>query len=164
MSRPPSPPPMDSGLNILGPAAARETTTPAAASAPAADAGRAATASTVDLSTAGGSPTADGPADSRRDRQLAALAYLSVPFTLFLVPLGVYLYSWRGHELARRHAAQAGQLAVTALLYTVCGLIIGAVLALDSLQVAALVAVPLLALLWLSVLVVAVARERPVSQ
>ena len=50
--------------------------------------------------------------------------------------------------------AKALNVAVTAILYTVCGLIVGGVLALDSVQVATLIAVPLLAVLWISVLVV----------
>jgi hypothetical protein len=54
------------------------------------------------------------------------------------------------------HAGQALALSLTALLYALCGLIVFGVLALDSLQVAAVIAVPLLALLWLSVLAVVV--------
>ena len=102
-----------------------------------------------------GPPSGAAPA-SRREVHTAMLAYLGVPFTLCLLPLALYLANLRGHSFARWHAAQALNLAVTALLYTVCGLIVGGVLALDSVQVATLVAVPLLAALWISVLVVLV--------
>lgn len=92
----------------------------------------------------------------RREVHRAMLAYLGVPFTLCLLPLALYLGSLRGHSFARWHAGQALNVAVTALLYTVCGLIVAGVLALDSVQVATLVAVPLVAVLWISVLVVLV--------
>jgi predicted lipid-binding transport protein (Tim44 family) len=93
------------------------------------------------------------------------LAYLGIPFTLCVLPLICYLVSRRlprpgpppgGRSFARVHAAQALTLSFTALLGTLCGLIVGGVLALDSLQVAVVIAVPLLALLWLSVLAVVV--------
>ena len=84
------------------------------------------------------------------------LAYLGVPFTLVLVPLVIYLASLQGRPFARWHAAQAVNVAATAILYTLCGLILGGVLALDSVQVATLIAVPLLAVLWICVLVVVV--------
>jgi uncharacterized Tic20 family protein len=100
-----------------------------------------------------GPPPGAAPAD-RREVHRAMLAYLGVPFTLCLLPLALYLTSLRGHSFARWHAGQALNVALTALLYTVCGLIVAGVLALDSVQVATLIAVPLLAVLWISVLVV----------
>jgi uncharacterized Tic20 family protein len=107
-------------------------------------------------------PGAD-PAD-RREVHRAMLAYLGVPFTLGLLPLALYLASLRGHSFARWHAGQALNVAVTAALYTVCGLIVGGVLALDSVQVATLIAVPLLAVLWISVLVVLVRAASAASR
>jgi uncharacterized Tic20 family protein len=82
------------------------------------------------------------------------LAHLGVPFTLCLLPLAIYLLSLRRAGYARAHAAAALNVSLTAVIYTLCGLIVGGVLALDSLQVATVITVPLLALLWLSVLVV----------
>ncbi|HEY9242906.1 MAG TPA: DUF4870 domain-containing protein [Streptosporangiaceae bacterium] len=102
-----------------------------------------------------GPPSGADPA-SRREVHTAMLAYLGVPFTLCLLPLALYLANVRNHSFARWHAGQALNVAVTALLYTVCGLIVGGVLALDSVQVGTLIAVPLLAVLWISVLVVLV--------
>jgi uncharacterized Tic20 family protein len=110
-----------------------------------------------------GPPPDPGPA-SRREVHRAMLAYLGVPFTLCLLPLALYLASLRGHEFARWHAGQALNVAVTALLYTVCGLIVAGVLALDSAQVATLIAVPLLAVLWISVLAVLVRAASAASQ
>ena len=102
-----------------------------------------------------GQPLVPGPA-SRGEARSAMLAYLGVPFTLFLLPLAVYLASVRGQDFARWHAGQALNASVTAILYSVCCLIAGAMLALDSLQVATFTAVPLLVVLWVSVLVTVV--------
>jgi uncharacterized Tic20 family protein len=110
-----------------------------------------------------GPPPGSAPA-SRADVHRAMLAYLGVPFTLCLLPLAIYLASLRGSGFARWHAGQALNVAVTALLYTVCGLIVGGVLALDSVEVATLIAVPLLAVLWMSVLVVLVRAASAASQ
>ena len=101
----------------------------------------------------GPSPPPGSAPVSRREVHRAMLAYLGVPFTLCLLPLAIYLASLRGSGFTRWHAGQALNVAVTAVLYSVCGLIVGGVLALDSLQVATLIAVPLLAALWISVLV-----------
>jgi uncharacterized protein len=109
-------------------------------------------------------PLAGSAPASRSDVHRAMLAYLGVPFTLCLLPLAIYLASLRGSPFARWHAGQALNVAVTALLYTVCGLIVGGVLALDSVEVATLIAVPLLAALWISVLVVLVRAASAASQ
>ncbi len=98
----------------------------------------------------------DGGQPGRGEVRSAMLAYLGVPFTLVVLPLAVYLASLRGPRFARWHAAQALNAAVTALLYSVCCLIAGAMLALDSVQVATFTAVPLLVVLWVSVLVTVV--------
>jgi hypothetical protein len=137
MTRPQSRYPMDSGLNVFGADEA-----PQASAAP-------------DV------PDPDGP----REVRLAMLAYLGIPFTFCVLPLICYLVSPRrpspgpppgSHSFARVHTAQALALSFAALLYMLCGLIVGGVLALDSPQVAVVIAVPLLALLWLSVLAVVV--------
>jgi uncharacterized Tic20 family protein len=110
-----------------------------------------------------GPPPGLAPA-SRREVHRAMLAYLGVPFTLCLLPLAIYLASLRSGGFARWHASQALNVAVTALLYTVSGLIVAGVLALDSVQVATLIAVPLLAALWISVLVVLVRAASAASR
>lgn len=102
----------------------------------------------------GGAPSDQLPAPAGRgEARNAMLAYLGVPFTLILLPLVIYLASLRGRPFARWHAGQALNAAVTAVLYAVCCLIIGAMLALDSLQVAAFITLPLLAVLWVGLLI-----------
>jgi uncharacterized Tic20 family protein len=84
------------------------------------------------------------------------LAYLAVPFTLFLVPLAVYLTSPGNRRFARAHAVVALSLSLATVLYTFSIVIVGGVLTLDSAAVGTLVAVPLLVLLWAGILVVVI--------
>jgi uncharacterized Tic20 family protein len=93
----------------------------------------------------------------------AALSYLGIPVLLFIVPLAVLAASWRRAPFARAHAAHALNISLACLLYGVCALIVGAMLALDSLQVALAVAVALLAAVWLVTLVVTVRAARAAS-
>jgi uncharacterized Tic20 family protein len=87
------------------------------------------------------------------EERLAALSYLSVPFLGPLVPLAVYVIKRGRSRYVRRQSAQALNLSLTALLYTLCALIAGAMLALDSLTVALFAVVPVAAALWLVTLV-----------
>jgi uncharacterized protein len=89
-----------------------------------------------------------GPAQPG-DERLAMLSYLGVPFLGPLVPLAVYLLKRRASGYVRRHSAQALNLSVTALLYAVCTLILGTMLALDNIGIALAVVVPLVIVLWL---------------
>jgi hypothetical protein len=66
-----------------------------------------------------------------------------------VIPLGIYLTRKRASAFVRYHSAQAVNLSVTALLYTVCILILSTMLALDSIVVALVVGVTLAAALWL---------------
>jgi uncharacterized Tic20 family protein len=86
------------------------------------------------------------------DERLATLSYLGVPFLGPLVPLVIYLLKLRESAYVRRHAAQALNLSITSLLYTVCALILGTMLALDSIVVALIIVVPLAVALWLATL------------
>lgn len=122
--------PVDSGLSVFGPE----------------DGGP------VDQQEAGRPPA---PAD-RGEVRRAMLAYLAVPFTLFLVPLAVYLTSLGHRRFARAHAVVALSLSLATLLYTFSIVIVGGVLALDSAAVGTLAAVPLLVVLWAGVLVVVI--------
>jgi uncharacterized Tic20 family protein len=83
------------------------------------------------------------------DERLATLSYLGVPFLGPLVPLAIYLVKGRSSAYTRRHAAQALNLSVTTLLFAICVLILGTMLALDSIVLALIVAVPLAVALWL---------------
>ena len=80
------------------------------------------------------------------------VAYLGAPFLSFLPPLAVYL-TMRRSPFVRRHAAQALNLSITVLLYNISALILGGLLALDTVQVALLIVTPLVAGTWLVALV-----------
>jgi uncharacterized Tic20 family protein len=95
---------------------------------------------------------ASSPAPQADDHRLAMLSYLGVPFLGPVIPLVIYLVNRRSSAFVRYHAAQALNLSVTALLYTICVLILGAMLALDSIVVALVVGVTLAAALWLTTL------------
>jgi uncharacterized Tic20 family protein len=87
------------------------------------------------------------------DERLATLSYLSVPFLGPLVPLFVYLIKKRASSYVRSQSVQALNLSITALIYTFCTLILGGMLALDSVTVALIAVVPLAGGLWLATLV-----------
>jgi uncharacterized protein len=86
------------------------------------------------------------------DERLGMLSYLGVPFLGPVLPLAVFLFKRHTSAFVRYHSAQAVGLSVTALLYTICVLILGGMLALDSLNLALVIAVPAEALLWLAIL------------
>ena len=90
------------------------------------------------------------PAGDARAR-LAPVCYLSLPVLGFLAPLAIYLANRRAPQL-RWHAAQALNLWITTALYSVCALIIGAILAVDALGIALIIVTPLAAALWLTAL------------
>src|SRR5258708_7195497 len=94
-------------------------------------------------------PDSAGPAESG-DERLATLSYLSVPFLGPLVPLFVYLTKKRASSYVRSQSVQALNLSITALIYTFCTLILGGMLALDSVTVALIAVVPLAGGLWLA--------------
>ena len=94
-------------------------------------------------------PTASAHPVDPGDERLATLSYLGVPFLGPLVPLAISLRKGRSSAYTRRHAAQALNLSITTLLFAICVLILGTMLALDSIVVALIVAVPLAVALWL---------------
>jgi uncharacterized Tic20 family protein len=85
------------------------------------------------------------------------LAYLGMIFFLFLPPLIIYLATMRRSPFVRRHAAQALNLWITAFLYTVSCVIVGSLLALDTVGTGLAVGIPLACLVWVSAAVYAVA-------
>jgi uncharacterized Tic20 family protein len=93
-------------------------------------------------------PSAADPNDHR----LAMLSYLGVPFLGPVIPLAIYLIKKRASAFIRYHSAQALNLSITALLYTICILILAAMLALDSIVVALIAGVTLAVALWLATL------------
>lgn len=95
-------------------------------------------------------PAVPPPARSGSAR-LGVLCYAGAPVLGFLAPLACYLASRRAPEV-RWHAVQAVNLWITVLLYTICALIAGAMLALDAVGVALIIVLPLAAALWLTAL------------
>jgi uncharacterized protein len=96
---------------------------------------------------------ADPPAADLNDHRLAMLSYLGVPFLGPVIPLVIYLIKKRASAFVRYHSAQGLNLSITALLYTICILIVGAMLSLDSIVFALIVGVTLAVALWLATLV-----------
>jgi uncharacterized protein len=80
------------------------------------------------------------------------LGYLGVPFLGPLLPLAIYLLRKRSSGFVRGHSAQALNLSITGLLYTLCALILYSMLALDTITVALIIVVPLTVALWLATL------------
>jgi uncharacterized Tic20 family protein len=105
-----------------------------------------------DAAPADAAPADAAPATGPDGARWAMLAYLTVPFFGFLVPLTVYLIFLRRSRWLRAHAAQAINVWVTSILYLLSALIIGTVLMLDSPHVALAVVVPLVIALWLTTL------------
>jgi uncharacterized Tic20 family protein len=83
------------------------------------------------------------------DERWAVISYLGVPFLGFLPPLAVYLIKAGHPGFARDHATQALNLSITVILYNICALILAGLLALDSVDAALVLMVPLLAGLWI---------------
>ena len=104
-------------------------------------------------------PLSDGTA-----ARWAMLGYLTVPLFGFVVPLLVYLRSLRGPSWSRAHAAQALNVWITAVLYGLSAVIMGAMLALDSPRIALIVFGSLVAGLWLVMLTYLVRAATTASQ
>ena len=96
---------------------------------------------------------AGAPAADLNDHRLAMLSYLGVPFLGPVIPLAIYLIKKRASAFVRYHSAQALNLSITALLYTICILILSTMLSLDSIVFALIVGVTLAVALWLATLV-----------
>src|SRR6266496_4010021 len=97
-------------------------------------------------------PPAYSSAGSEDGRIWAMMAYLGVMFLAFLLPVVLYLVGRRRSPFVRYHAAQALNLWITVFLYSVSFVIVGAVLALDTVSTALAVGVPLVAAAGLTML------------
>ena len=82
----------------------------------------------------------------------ATFGYLGAIVLGPVVPLVVYAVRSRRSPFMRYHAATALNLSLTAALYGVCCLILGGLLALDSITVALVVALPVGLVIWASML------------
>ncbi len=90
------------------------------------------------------------------DQLWAMMAYLGMIFFAFLPPLAVYLLRGRQARYVRFHAAQALNLWITAFLYTVSFMIIGGILAFDTIGAALAVGIPLIVAAGIAMLLFAV--------
>ena len=86
------------------------------------------------------------------DETWATFGYLGAIVLGPVIPLVVYAVRSRRSSFMRYHAATAVNLSLTAALYVLCCLILGGLLALDSITVALVVALPLGLVIWASML------------
>lgn len=102
-----------------------------------------------------GEQRAGPPAAGQRGSEelLAAVGYLGVIFFLFVPPLVIYLARRRSSDYLRYHAARAVNVSVSIILFGLSAAIVGAVLALDTVQLGLIVGVPLATAVWLVILV-----------
>ena len=90
------------------------------------------------------------------DQLWAMMAYLGMIFFAFLPPFAVYLLKRHESRYVRFHAAQALNLWITAFLYALSFVIIGGILALDTVSTALSVGIPLIAAAGIAMLAFAV--------
>ena len=86
------------------------------------------------------------------DVAAATFGYLGAIVLGPVIPLAVYAARSRRSPYLRYHAATAVNLSLTATLYGLCCLILGGLLALDSITVALVVALPVGLAIWASML------------
>ena len=86
------------------------------------------------------------------DETWATFGYLGAIVLGPVIPLVIYAVRSRRSPFIRYHAATAANLALTATLYGLCCLILGGLLALDSITVALFVALPVGLVIWASML------------
>ena len=87
-----------------------------------------------------------------RDISSATFGYLGAIVLGPVIPAAVYVFRSRRSPFLRYHAAAAVNLSLTAALYALCCLILGGLLALDSITAALLVALPVAVAIWASML------------
>ena len=90
--------------------------------------------------------------DGDSDTMPATFGYLGAIVLGPVIPLVIYAVRSRRSPFTRYHAATAANLALTATLYGLCCLILGGLLALDSVTVALFVALPVGLVIWASML------------
>ena len=92
------------------------------------------------------------PRDGDSDTMPATFGDLGAIVLGPVIPLAIYAVRSRRSPFIRYHAATAVNLSLTAALYGLCCLILGGLLALDSVTVALVVALPVGLLIWASML------------
>ena len=93
---------------------------------------------------------AEPPAKIHSEELLAVVGYLGVIFFAFLPALVIFLLTRRSSPYLRFHAARAVNLSVTVILFDLSALIVGLMLALDTVVLSLSVALPLATALWLT--------------
>jgi|SRR5215470_1865775 len=84
-----------------------------------------------------------GPRGPSDDQTWGMLAYVLSFFAAILAPLIIYLVKINESRFVRYHAAQALNMGITAVIYSIGGVIIGVVLAIASHGLALLLLIPL---------------------
>ena len=90
--------------------------------------------------------------DGDSDTMPATFGYLGAIVLGPVIPLVVYAVGSQRSPFVRYHAATAANLSLTAMLYGLCCLILGGLLALDSTTVAFVVAISVGLVIWASML------------
>ncbi len=88
-------------------------------------------------------PQGYGPSGPADDQTWGMLSYVLSFVAAILAPLIIYLVKMNESRFVRYHAAQALNMGITAFIYSVCGVIIGVVVAIASHGLALLVLIPL---------------------
>ena len=97
-----------------------------------------------------------GPAGQEDDQLWAMIAYLGLIFFAFLPPLAVYLVKRGESSYVRYHAAQALNLWITVVCYSLSFMIIGGTLMLDTVSTGLSIGVPLIVAAGVTMLVYAI--------
>lgn len=105
-----------------------------------------------------------GPPSSQPDERLAAASYFGAIIIVPIVPLVIYLTRRHASPYVRQHAAQALNVALTCLLYVTSAVIIGGLLALDSVLSALIITLLIFAIGWAIMLTYLVLGARSASR
>jgi uncharacterized Tic20 family protein len=103
------------------------------------------------MSPAAGAP-GDGPRVRDGDVTWATFGYLGAVFLGPVIPLVVYLLRGGKSPFLRYHAANAANLSLTGILYGLCCVIVGGLLALDSVTTAVVIGLSLIFVVWVLLL------------
>ncbi|HEY2575415.1 MAG TPA: DUF4870 domain-containing protein [Streptosporangiaceae bacterium] len=95
-------------------------------------------------------PVAQPAARNHSEELLAVVGYLGVLFFAFLPALVIFLLTRQSSAYLRFHAARAVNLSVTLILFDLSAVIVGLMLALDTVVLSLAVALPLATALWLA--------------
>jgi uncharacterized Tic20 family protein len=101
----------------------------------------------------GRAPDQARPPGRDPEDQWATLSYLGAIFLWLAAPLVIYVTKRKTSGFVRSHAAQSFNLTATGTLFAVSVAIVGALLALDSPKVSLVLMIPLLLVLWITMMI-----------